>query len=91
MRNGGFTMKRISKIIALCAAFFVAGTFTLPAQFAPMDTHAATNVKINKTKATVSKGDTLQLRVTGTKKKAKRKKVLFRSSHHRLLRQTESF
>lgn len=64
-------MKRISKIIALCATFFIAGTFTLPAQFAPMDAHAAANVKINKTKATISKGDTLQLRVTGTKKNAK--------------------
>lgn len=64
-------MKQISKIIALCMVLFVAGTFTLPAQFAPMDTHAASKVKINKTKAAISKGDTLQLRVTGTKKKAK--------------------
>ncbi len=64
-------MKQISKIIALCVMLFVAGAFTLPAQFAPIDTHAAAKVKISKKKATIIKGKTLQLKVKGTKKKAK--------------------
>ena len=66
-------MKQISKIITLCMVLFVAGAFTLPAQFAPMDAHAAakTKVTISKKKATVIKDMTLQLKVKGTKKKAK--------------------
>lgn len=64
-------MKRISKIIALCMALFVAGTFTLPAQIGMSEVHAASKVKISKSKATVIKDMTLQLKVKGTKKKAK--------------------
>ncbi len=66
-------MKQISKIVTLCIALFVAGTFTLPAQLAPIDAHAAakTKVTISKKKATVIRDMTLQLKVKGTKKKAK--------------------
>lgn len=66
-------MKQISKIITLCMVLFVAGAFTLPAQLAPMDAHAATKTKvtISKKKATVIKDMTLQLKIKGTKKKAK--------------------
>ncbi len=64
-------MKRTSKIIALCMVLFVTGTFTLPAQMETMEAHAASKVKISKTKATLTQGQTLQLKVKGTKKKAK--------------------
>ena len=64
-------MKQISKILALCMAIFVGAAFTLPSQFAPAEIHAVSKVKINKTEATLAKGDTLQLKITGTKKKVK--------------------
>lgn len=64
-------MKQISKIIALCMTLFVAATFTLPAQIGMSEVHAASNVKISKKKATVIRDMTLQLKVKGTKKKAK--------------------
>lgn len=62
-------MKQISKIVALCMVLFVAGAFTLPAQFAPAETHAASKIKISKTKATMTVGKTMQLKIKGTKKK----------------------
>ncbi len=62
-------MKHISKIIALCMVLFVAGAFTLPTQFAPAEIHAASKVKISKTKATMTVGKTMQLKIKGTKKK----------------------
>lgn len=64
-------MKRISKIIALFTVLFMGCTFMIPAATGTLESHAAAKVKISKTKATVVKGKTLQLKVTGTKKKAK--------------------
>ncbi len=64
-------MKQISKIIALCTVLFVGCAFTLPAATGTLESHAAAKVKISKKKATIIKGKTLQLKVKGTKKKAK--------------------
>lgn len=62
-------MKQVRKIVALCMVLFVAGVFTLPAQFAPSEIHAASKIKISKTKATMTVGKTMQLKIKGTKKK----------------------
>lgn len=64
-------MKHTTKIIAISLVFFIGCALTISAQQGTLEAHAASKVKINKTKAAISKGDTLQLRVTGTKKKAK--------------------
>lgn len=64
-------MKHITRIIAISLALFIGCAFTLPAQIGMLESHAASKIKINKTKATITKGDTLQLKITGTKKKAK--------------------
>lgn len=64
-------MKRIVKIITLSTMLFVGCAFTLPAATGTLESHAASKVKISKTKATVIKGKTLTLKVKGTKKKAK--------------------
>lgn len=64
-------MKQISKIIALCMVLFVGCAFTIPAATGTLESHAAAKVKISKKKATIIKGKTLQLKVNGTKKKAK--------------------
>ncbi len=64
-------MKRTSKIVALCMALFVGYAFTIPATIGTLESHAAAKVKISKTKATIKQGQTLQLKMKGTKKKAK--------------------
>lgn len=64
-------MKRISKIIALCMVLFVGCAFTIPAATGTLESHAAAKVKISKKKATIIKGKTMQLKIKGTKKKAK--------------------
>lgn len=67
-------MKHFTKLLVLCMTLFVGCSFTLPAQAIALDNHAsatATNVKINKTKVTITEGKTVQLKVTGTKKKIK--------------------
>ncbi|MCQ4636834.1 Ig-like domain-containing protein [Anaerovorax odorimutans] len=64
-------MKRIAKITALCLVLFVGCAFTIPAMAGTLESHAASKIKLSKTKATVTKGKTLQLKVKGTKKKVK--------------------
>lgn len=64
-------MKRITKIIVMCTVLFVGCAFTTPAATGTLEAHAASKVKISKTKATITKGKTLQLKVKGTKKKVK--------------------
>ena len=67
-------MKHFTKLLVLCMTLFVGCSFTLPAQVNALDNHAAstaTKVKINKTKVTITEGKTVQLKVTGTKKKVK--------------------
>lgn len=64
-------MKQISKIIALCMVLFVGCAFTIPAATGTLESHAAAKVKISKKKATIIKGKTMQLKIKGTKKKAK--------------------
>lgn len=64
-------MKRIAKIIALCMVLFVGCAFTIPAATGTLEAHAASKIKLSKTKATITKGKTLQLKVKGTKKKVK--------------------
>lgn len=61
-------MKHMTRIIAISLALFIGCTFTIPAQPGMLESHAASKVKISKTKATITKGDTLQLKITGTKK-----------------------
>lgn len=62
-------MKRLTKIITLCMILFVSCAFILPVQTETFKAYAASTVKISKTKATVIKGKTLQLKMKGTKKK----------------------
>lgn len=65
-------MKQIAKLIALCLTMFVGCSFTLPAQVSALDSHVTSTVakvKISKTKVTITEGKTVQLKVTGTKKK----------------------
>lgn len=64
-------MKRITKILALSLVLLVGCAFTIPAATGTLESHAAAKVKISKTKATVIKGTTLQLKIKGSKKKAK--------------------
>lgn len=67
-------MKHFTKLLVLCMTLFVGCSFTLPAQVIALDNHAsatATKVKISKTKVAITEGKTVQLKVTGTKKKIK--------------------
>lgn len=64
-------MKRIAKILALGLVLFVGCTFTIPAATGTLESHAASKIKISKTKASMTKGKTMQLKVKGTKKKVK--------------------
>lgn len=64
-------MKQIRKIIALCMVLFVGCAFTIPAATGTLESHAAAKVKISKKKTTIIKGKTMQLKIKGTKKKAK--------------------
>lgn len=64
-------MKHITRIIAISLALFIGCAFTLPAQPGMLESHAASKISINKTKATITKGSSLQLKITGTKKKVK--------------------
>lgn len=64
-------MKVLSRILIISTILSVSYAFALPAQTGTQEAYAASKVKISKTKATIPKGKTLQLRMIGTKKKAK--------------------
>lgn len=64
-------MKRIAKIVSLSMVLFVGCAFTIPAVIGTLESHAASKIKISKTKATIAKGKTLQLKLNGAKKRVK--------------------
>lgn len=61
-------MKKLTKIITFCLVLLVGYTFVCPTQVTEVQ---AATVKISKTKATITEGYTLQLKMLGTKKTAK--------------------
>lgn len=66
--------KRISAVLCILMAVIFTVPVTAPESVLSETStvvHAAAKIKLNNTKATITKGDTLQLNLKGTKKKAK--------------------
>lgn len=64
-------MKHILRIITFSMVLLVGCALVLPTATGTLESHATSKVKISKSKATITKGKTLQLKVKGTKKKVK--------------------
>lgn len=65
-------MKKFKKVTAIALAVSFATATIAPQAIQPLPTiQAATKIKLNKTKATIKVGKTVQLKVKGTKKKVK--------------------
>lgn len=73
-------MKKTLRMIAICMVLFVGGAFVLPVQMDTLDAHAAVKMKISKTRATIKKGKTIQLKI----KNRKGKKVTWKSSNRKV-------